>query len=155
MAGDERIKEIFKKTPDDLHAEVSVALEKIKAGANPDDYPIISMLFGKNTLFVKQIVDLELDYFTHPFMHQIERGVLSGKIKAMLMLTSYLNREPKDKHGIKMWSAYARKCGATDQEILECAACANIAGAKVQLVSTDEVMTEVFDSPEFKAAKPE
>ena len=139
---------IHTKDVDKYHTEVNEKLEKIKAGANPDDYPEVFSFFSK------KMVDLDLDYFTHPFMHQIERGAVSGKLKALLMVTSYLNREPKDKHGIKLWSTYAKWCGATDEEILECAACANIAGAKVQLVSTDRVMAEVFDSPEFRNAKP-
>lgn len=136
------------KNPDKFHTRLNEVLEKVKAGANPDDYAELYMLFSE------KMADLWLDYFTHPFMHQIERGAVNGKIKAMLMLTSYLNREPKDKHGIKLWSTYAKYCGATDAEILECAACSVIAGAKIQLSSTNDVMQEVFESPEFKKAKP-
>jgi alkylhydroperoxidase/carboxymuconolactone decarboxylase family protein YurZ len=150
----EKARQLDKERPDKLHREIREGLETIKAGGEPKPVEIL----GQNAwdrLFFKKIPDLELDYFVNPFIHISERGKIDPKTRALMLVTSYLSREPKDTHGITMWSIFAKQCGATDDEILECAAVANITNAKVQMVSTERIMMEVFKHPDFINAKDE
>ena len=134
--------------PDKLHREIREGLETIKKGGTPKPVEIM----GRNVwdmLFFKRIPDIELDYFVNPFIHISERGKVDPKTKALMLVTSYLSREPKDQHGITMWSIFAKQCGASDEEILECAAVANITNAKVQSRTTMAAMEEAFKHPDF------
>lgn len=72
---------------------------------------------------------------------------------ALCLLTSYLSREPKDMHGIIQWSTFAKECGASDEEIAECAALAMIANGKYQMVSIETAFAEALESPSYKNAE--
>lgn len=151
---EEKAIRIDKDGPDKMHREIREGLETIKSGGNPKPIEIL----GTNAwdrLFFKRIPDLELDYFVNPFIHISERGKIDPKTRALMLVTSYLSREPKDTHGITMWSIFAKKCGATEEEILECAAVANITNGKVQALSSERAMEEVFSNPDFLSAEDE
>lgn len=145
----EKAIQLDKEGPDKLHREIREGLEKVKAGGKPGGY--VELLGGNawDRLFYKKMPDLELDYFVNPFIHIVERGNIDPKTRALMLITSYLSREPKDKHGITMWSIFAKKCGATEEEILECAAVALITNAKLQSLYTENIMEEVFQNQDF------
>jgi alkylhydroperoxidase/carboxymuconolactone decarboxylase family protein YurZ len=150
----EKAIQLDKEGSDKLHRKIKEGLETIKAGGTPKPVEIL----GQNAwdrLFFKKMPDLEIDYFVNPFIHLAERGKIDPKTRALCLVTSYLSREPKDSHGITMWSIFAKQCGATEEEILECSAIGNITNGKVQMLSTEKVMTEVFNNPAFINAKDE
>jgi len=145
----EQAMQLFKETVDKFHRDLRAALEVKKAGGNPEKFEVL----GHNLwdgVFFSRIPDVAIDYFVNPYIKIIERGHIHPRTMALCLLTSYLSREPKDKHGIMLWSMFAKECGASEEEILECGALAMISNGKCQMVSIEDNLSEVFASPEFK-----
>jgi alkylhydroperoxidase/carboxymuconolactone decarboxylase family protein YurZ len=107
-----------------------------------------------HSIYAERMPDQIRDYAHTPTMHAIERQMqkkLDPKIWPLIMIAIYLTN--KHYEAVGHWAILARQRGATDDEILEAAAAVNYGNSKSKEVETDEVMTAVFDDPEFKNTK--
>jgi len=155
----EEQRELFSDMHDKLHRQTRDDLESVKNGRDPKSIPISEeaiKYFGNHNIwegaFFSKLPQVAIDYYVNPYIHIFERAQIAPKTMALCLVSSYLSREPKDKHGIFLWSSFAKACGATDDEIMEVAAVAMLANGKYQMKIIDDVMSEVFQSEMFKDA---
>lgn len=153
MTDEEKAKnrELWKEFYESMR-DKTVRHQKVKAGADPVE---TLGAWRAERLWHSRVPDLEIDYGSEAFSHLAERAVFPPKIAALLFITAYLSQKHEHGLGVQAWAKTARRGGATDDEILEAGAIANIANAVAKLHDTDHIMTEVFKNQDFIDNRPD